>query len=62
MRKLVLAAAVTLLLTRGSKPVEARCGSDCPPIVDALGWTLVNGMTAIRGDLRWWSPHCCAFG
>ena len=44
MRKLVLAAAVTLLLTRGSKPAEARCGSDCPPLVDAIGWIFAAGL------------------
>jgi hypothetical protein len=45
MRKLVLAAAaVTLLLTRGSQPAEARCGSDCPPLLEALNWTFAAGL------------------
>lgn len=44
MRKLALAAAVTLLLALGSKPADAACRMDCPVWYDLIGYTLVAGL------------------
>jgi hypothetical protein len=44
MRKLVLAAVVTLVLAHGSKPAAAHCRIDCPAWLDVMGYTLAAGL------------------
>jgi hypothetical protein len=49
MRKLALSVAVLILLASRSKPAAAHCGQDCPPLFEAIGWTLAAGIVGGYG-------------
>lgn len=47
MRKLAIAVVVVVLLAIARKPAEAGCGNNCPPLVNAIGWTF--GVALLAG-------------